>query len=1174
MAIGPREAQYDFRQLWRDLHFSHIAAHESAQRGIQTSYWLGLKPYGDLLQSLIDARHKRRDMMTFLCEPVPPADCPQRIRLEPEASVATIDLPRRSIQVVRNWPSGIPTEGGLTVFDESSEEYIKITGVRVMDDGAVHIESPRSLSNKDSLLVKGRPLRVDREYLDQLPEFVLHRDRRVPISASQSRAASGSTRVILHVATSDLEPPEVICDGKKLALEDLKSWRPESPVDLYDGSEILMENWRGQKNLTVSGQPKSQSLVTSSGVAVRWAELTGEGVWVRLHSTAGDDATVDPVEAFLDDTELDSMNANGGGRFRIINRRRELRMVLLDEDPGDSELYVWVRDVDVRNQYRAVDRLQQAPLEHHLPLMELTRRIDGRYGQAWPVFDPGFPNASWFTRVGGNTEGSNEQREFVRKALATPEFAFLEGPPGSGKTETIGELILQLLADPAKNMRILLCGSTQASIDNVLSRFGDHDLVQPLRIVNTKRWRDSEQDSHQIVYDAKVHQWVEPEQVDGLRETLGSLGERYTDEELGEFVRSRANLVCATIDGVAQIPEILESLKDRMTPPRALFDVLIIDEASKTTFPQFLVPAIFCRRWVLVGDVAQLPPFASTEDIADLLNLLESSQGAPPSDHHRIACLRIYQVLLDRTLDSQPPPWRGQRNLKTAFPRLLIEKAETVRALAKEWNARLCRADDAFGDLSLAQLRIGFCARGLQGDLESDVVSVDGAFVEMASPQDLGWIRLVLTDCDIIVVASDLLKSGFESVLPPSHIPSEFVGPDRDVESARVRVSNLLPSRLRRRIAVYRDLYGAYSESEQNRSWRDDPLRQSKGLVAWATTWGNEIAWRLQRVYEMQASSNQTLAGRYLQEVRSLLPVAGNAHWAEEAERIRCMLLPSILESLQAGFAGETSDGQSGSVLAPRVPTTLSQGFPGGAKPSRFETIPFQHRMHWDISRFPREQFYRPHGRDQGTSGERLKDAVTTLSARPSFDFLVQPPGVSRDAERRVFWVDVPDGQSGKQGNRTEAVMAKQIVADLMNWMASHPDRSEIELALVSPYVNQTQTMREMIHAHLEGNGGSLRGTRGRVRLPGDKSIGVFCSTIDKFQGQEADVVILSLRNVNRQGNIDSPNRANVALTRAREALFIVGHHQTYSNARDEMLRALAEGTPLGLRGRDWRAPN
>ena len=129
-------------------------------------------------------------------------------------------------------------------------------------------------------------------------------------------------------------------------------------------------------------------------------------------------------------------------------------------------------------------------LSHHIPLMELTTRLDLEHLKAWNDFPPRkTPNVDWITRVGSGADGSNEQRQFILKALASNDFAFLEGPPGSGKTETIGELILQLLSDSQHNYRILLCGSTQASIDNVLSRFGEHNLVQPLRIVNSNRWR-------------------------------------------------------------------------------------------------------------------------------------------------------------------------------------------------------------------------------------------------------------------------------------------------------------------------------------------------------------------------------------------------------------------------------------------------------------------------------------------------------------------------------------------------------------------------------------------------------------------------------------------------------------------------------------------------------------
>jgi len=42
-------------------------------------------------------------------------------------------------------------------------------------------------------------------------------------------------------------------------------------------------------------------------------------------------------------------------------------------------------------------------------------------------------------------DGYAEQREFVEKALNTPDFAILEGPPGSGKTTVILELICQII---------------------------------------------------------------------------------------------------------------------------------------------------------------------------------------------------------------------------------------------------------------------------------------------------------------------------------------------------------------------------------------------------------------------------------------------------------------------------------------------------------------------------------------------------------------------------------------------------------------------------------------------------------------------------------------------------------------------------------------------------------
>lgn len=1165
-----REWTPEFSQLWRELHFSHLATNDAAMDSMRVAFRFGLQPYVDLLKDLIAARRARKDALTFVAEHVNDESRPCRLRLRPRACEASINLPRQRIHVIRIWPAGAPTEGGATLYDEATDTYVKLTRIALRPDGAAVVESSQTLRDGHDYLFKGMTIRVEAEYSDQMPGTITCEGREFRISP----AASGGdgNRIIIHAAKADLDGQRLTCGGHAVQLEGLSDWRPAAAVDVHDGPDVLIRNWRGQKSVSAAGLPKNTSLFTADGAEVLWESAQDEGTWVRLRASASADATIDPVDVFFDDMELDTLEGSDKRQYRILARRRDLRMVLLDDDPAGVQLSVWVRDDDIRNQHRALSRLQQAPLEHHLPLMELTRRVDTGSDRVWPRTQSKTPNAAWYTRIGGNSDGSYEQRQFVGKALGTPDFAFLEGPPGSGKTETIGELILQLLSDPTRCAKILLCGSTQASIDNVLARFGDHELVQPLRVVNSKRWRAGDQDPHQIVYDEKVHQWVEPAQVDSLRAALGAAAAGYTDDDLAVMVRRRANLVCATIDGVAQMAEFQQVFRDPMAPPPAVFDVLIIDEASKTTFTQFLVPAIFCRRWILVGDVAQLPPFADSRDIADLLNMLAADRGGLAGGPHRTACLRIHQAIIDRCFDRVPPPWLRQRNLPVTIPRLVVEDARVVEAMATEWRARCERGDEDLGDESLRSMRCAFVGPNRDPAVGASAVVIDSATIDGNDAASVGRLRLALADCDVIVVDRALVAGVDPEWLPATHIPSYMLGSDvgsDELDDSEVRRLN---AALRRRFELYRRFYASEAGEFDVKRNRDDPLRQQRGLVAWATTWGDEISWRVQRVYEMQSSRNRELSQRYMQEAQSLLPAAGNRHWATEAERIRCMLLPSILESLQCGFTGRSGTLNVASELAPRIPTTLSEGFPSAAKVGRFEAIPYQHRMHWDISRFPREQFYRALPGNAASTGARLLDAAATLGGRPAFEFTIQKPHTPRQGERRVMWVDVAHGGADKNGNQAEAKVARQIVADLIAWLVQCGGRDRVEVALITPYVNQSQLLRENINGLLAQHGGALRGSRGSASVAEGKHLHVFCSTIDKFQGQEADVVILSLRNVNRQGNIDSPNRANVALTRAREALFIVGHHETYANARDDMLKELAKGTPLGVRGRDWMA--
>jgi hypothetical protein len=73
-------------------------------------------------------------------------------------------------------------------------------------------------------------------------------------------------------------------------------------------------------------------------------------------------------------------------------------------------------------------------------------------------------------------------------------------------------------------------------------------------------------------------------------------------KEFDADLRRSANLICATTTGINR------DLGD------AEFDTLIVDEASRVVDSEFLIGAVRARRWILVGDEKQLPPYVEPAD--------------------------------------------------------------------------------------------------------------------------------------------------------------------------------------------------------------------------------------------------------------------------------------------------------------------------------------------------------------------------------------------------------------------------------------------------------------------------------------------------------------------------------------------------------------------------------
>nr|GEW37032.1 UvrD-like helicase, ATP-binding domain, P-loop containing nucleoside triphosphate hydrolase [Tanacetum cinerariifolium] len=103
-------------------------------------------------------------------------------------------------------------------------------------------------------------------------------------------------------------------------------------------------------------------------------------------------------------------------------------------------------------------------------------------------------------------------------------------------------------------------------------------------------------------------------------------------------------------------------------------------------------------------------------------------------------------------------------------------------------------------------------------------------------------------------------------------------------------------------------------------------------------------------------------------------------------------------------------------------------------------------------------------------------------------------------------------------------------------WLESKKKNKKLTVGVVSPYTAQVVSIQEKLASKYE----KLDGFSVKVK------------SIDGFQGGEEDIIILSTVRSNSHGSvgfISSPQRTNVALTRAKHCLWILGNERTLTNS-------------------------
>ncbi|MBQ0056866.1 MAG: AAA family ATPase [Bacteroidales bacterium] len=192
-------------------------------------------------------------------------------------------------------------------------------------------------------------------------------------------------------------------------------------------------------------------------------------------------------------------------------------------------------------------------------------------------------------------------------------------------------------------------------------------------------------------------------------------------------------------------------------------------------------------------------------------------------------------------------------------------------------------------------------------------------------------------------------------------------------------------------------------------------------------------------------------------------------------------------------------------------------------KPTCVELLTVQYRMHQDIMRFSSDWFY------QGRLTAAPEVALRTV-------FPLDTPMVWIDTSKLGFEEQLnPLSQS--RLNTSEGLLLVKTLRDYIRQLGiDRMLRERIDFGIISPYKSQVQLLRKLVR-----QSSFLQPIRHQITV----------NTVDGFQGQERDVILISMVRGNDEGRIGFLNdlrRMNVAITRARMKLIVLGDASTLSH--------------------------
>ncbi|PYH89500.1 DNA polymerase alpha-associated DNA helicase A [Aspergillus ellipticus CBS 707.79] len=315
-------------------------------------------------------------------------------------------------------------------------------------------------------------------------------------------------------------------------------------------------------------------------------------------------------------------------------------------------------DVTYRRMNQTMEKMLKMPETDHSQFMRVA------FGHTSPL-QPDYESTGPVEFIDPTLNDS--QQEAIRFALASQDIALIHGPPGTGKTHTLIELIVQMVQ---RKQRVLVCGPSNISVDNIVERLAP-TKVPVVRIGHPARLLPSVLDhslevlthtSEAAAIVRDVRKEIDQKQA-SIRKTRSARERRAIYDDLRELRREFRERESKCVDNLVRESSVVlatlhgaggHQLKNQK------FDVVIIDEASQALEAQCWIPLLSASKVVLAGDHLQLPPTVkSTNEKADKKAIQkEKEKAAEKAKEMGVELLEnvsLETTLFDRLLSMHGP---------------------------------------------------------------------------------------------------------------------------------------------------------------------------------------------------------------------------------------------------------------------------------------------------------------------------------------------------------------------------------------------------------------------------------------------------------------------------------------------------------------------------------------